>query len=189
MFGDKFGHFLDRPLENFAKKIPCHPNTLTVIGFLITVFASLVLLRNLALGGILVIAGALFDLLDGVVARTNGKGTKFGAFLDSVLDRFSDAFILLAIGWNLYNHGNSAGLILAVFTLVGSFMISYVRARAEGLGEKCTNGILERPERIVLLSLGCLSGYIVPVLWIMLVLTHLTVLQRINHTWKMMRRD
>ncbi|HSB31482.1 MAG TPA: CDP-alcohol phosphatidyltransferase family protein [Candidatus Sulfobium mesophilum] len=186
MFGDKFGHFLDRPLENVAKKISFHPNTLTVIGFLITVIASLVLLRSLALGGILVIAGALFDVLDGVVARTNGKKTKFGAFLDSVLDRFSDALILLAIGWNLNDHGNFSGLILAVLTLVGSFMISYVRARAEGLGEKCTKGILERPERIVLLSIGAVSGYMVPVLWIMFVLTQLTVLQRIYHTWKMM---
>ena len=188
MFGDKFGHFLDKPLENVAKKISVHPNTLTVIGFLITVIASLVLLRNLALGGILVIVGGFFDVLDGVVARANEKGTKFGAFLDSVLDRYSDAFILLAIGWNLQSQGNTSGLILAVLTLVGSFMISYVRARAEGLGEKCTKGIMERPERVVLLSLGAVSGYMLQVLWIMFVLTQLTILQRFYYTWKIMRQ-
>lgn len=187
MLSDKFGHFLDGPLENIAKKISFHPNTLTIAGFLITVVASLVLLRNLALGGILVIIGGLFDVLDGVVARANGKGTKFGAFLDSVLDRFSDAFILLAVGCNLYNQGSISGLILAVLTLVGSFMISYVRARAEGLGENCTKGIMERPERLVLLSLGAVSGYMLPVLWIMFALTQVTVLQRFYYTWKIMR--
>ncbi len=175
------------PLGNVARRIPLHPNTLTIIGFLMTIAASLVLLGNLALGGLLVIAGGFFDVLDGVVARVNGKGTKFGAFLDSVLDRFSDAFVLLAMGWNLYNHDNISGALVSVLTLVSSFMISYVRARAEGLGEKCTKGILERPERIVLLSLGAISGYLVPILWIMFVLTQITVLQRIYHTWKMMQ--
>lgn len=188
MLGDKFGHFLDGPLENVAKKISFHPNTLTIAGFLTTVAASLVLLRNLALGGIFIIIGGLFDVLDGVVARANGKGTKFGAFLDSVLDRFSDAFILIAVGWNLYNHGSIWGLMLAVLTLVGSFMISYIRAKAEGLGEKCTKGIMERPERVVLLSLGAVSGYMLQVLWIMFVLTQLTILQRFYYTWKIMRQ-
>ena len=188
MFGEKLGHFFDRPLENLAKKIPFHPNTLTIAGFLITVAASLALASNLVLGGILVIIGGLFDVLDGVVARVNGKNSKFGAFLDSVLDRYSDAFILLAIGWNLFNHGNLSGLALSLFSLVGAFLISYTRARAEGLGENCTQGLMERPERIILLSLGAVTGMIIPVLWAMVLLTQLTVFQRIYHVWKITER-
>jgi phosphatidylglycerophosphate synthase len=188
LFSEKLGHLFDRPLENLAKKIPFHPNTITIAGFLVTVVASLALASNLVLGGILVIIGGLFDVLDGVVARVNGKDSKFGAFLDSVLDRFSDAFIMLAVGWNLFNRGNLSGLALSLFTLVGAFLISYTRARAEGLGEHCTHGLMERPERILLLSLGAVTGMIIPVLWAMVILTQFTVIQRIYHVWKITER-
>jgi phosphatidylglycerophosphate synthase len=184
LLGEKLGHVFDRPLENLAKNIPFHPNTLSIAGFLITVVASVALISNLVLGGILVIAGGLFDVLDGVVARVNGKKTRFGAFLDSVLDRFSDALILLAVGWNLFNHGNLTGAVLCLITLVGAFLISYTRARAEGLGEDCKQGLMERPERIILISLGAVTGFIIPILWAMLILTQLTVFQRIYHVWK-----
>lgn len=189
MLGEKLGHFFDRPLENLARKIPFHPNVLTIGGFLVTVVASLALVSNLVLGGILVIIGGLFDVLDGVVARVNGKDSKFGAFLDSVLDRFSDAFILLAVGWNLFNLGNLSGMALSLFTLVGAFLISYTRARAEGLGENCSQGLMERPERILLLSLGAITGMIIPVLWVMVLLTQVTVFQRIYHVWKVTGRQ
>jgi phosphatidylglycerophosphate synthase len=189
LLGNKLGHFFDRPLENLARAIPFHPNTLTVAGFLVTVVASLVLVSSLALGGVLVIAGGLFDVLDGVVARVNGKQTRFGAFLDSVLDRFSDACILLAIGLNLFRHDNLPGMALCVLTLVSSFLVSYVRARAEGLGKNCREGLMERPERILLLSLGAMTGFIVPILWILLILTQFTVFQRMYHVWKIMGRE
>ncbi len=184
MFGAKLGHFLDGPLENLAKKIPFHPNTLTITGFFVTVVASLALVSNLLVGGILVLVGGLFDMLDGIVARVNGKRSKFGAFLDSVLDRVSDALILLAVGWNLFNRGNLPGFALTIFTLVGAFLISYTRARAEGLGENCAQGLMERPERIILLSVGAVTGMIIPVLWVMAFLTQFTVFQRIYHVWK-----
>ncbi len=189
MLGEKLGHFLDAPLESLAKKIPFHPNTLTITGFLITLVASLALVSNLVLGGILILIGGLFDVLDGVVARVNGKGSKFGAFLDSVLDRLADAIILLAIGWNLFNLGNLPGLVLSLITLVGAFLISYARARAEGLGKECSQGLMERPERILLLSFGAVTGMIIPVLWVMALLTQFTVLQRIYHVWKVTDRD
>jgi phosphatidylglycerophosphate synthase len=183
------GHFLDRPLGNLARAIPFHPNTLTVAGFVLTAAASLVLVSNLALGGLLVIIGGLFDVFDGVVARVNAKQTRFGAFLDSVLDRFSDAFILLAVGLNLFRHGNITGLALCVLTLISSFLVSYVRARAEGLGKNCREGLMERPERILLLSLGAITGFMVPILWILLILTQFTVFQRMYHVWKIMGRE
>jgi phosphatidylglycerophosphate synthase len=187
MLSARLGHFLDVPLSFIAKRIPFSPNTLTVTGFVITVIAAFVIPYNIRLGGIFIMIGGIFDMLDGMVARTSGKTTKFGAFLDSVLDRYSDAFLFLSIAWYLAAHGDHAGSFLSLGTLVGAFIISYARARSEGLGESCHTGILERPERIILLIFATLTGWLVPVLWVMLVLTHITVLQRVYHVWRMMR--
>ncbi len=184
MIVDKFGHLFDKPLEKIARTIPLEPNTLTVTGFIVTVVACYVLASNLYLGGILVLAGGMFDVLDGVVARVNEKSSRFGAFLDSVLDRYSDALILLAVAWNLAGSHNYPGVALCLITMVGAFLISYSRARAEGLGERCTHGLMERPERLVLICLGAVTGYIIPVLWMLVVLTHFTVIQRIYFVWR-----
>ena len=92
MICSRFGHFLDRPLTPLIKKIQLNPNTLTITGFVITAIAAFVIPHNLKLGGLLILAGGLFDALDGIVARVQNKTTRFGAFLDSVLDRYSDAF-------------------------------------------------------------------------------------------------
>lgn len=187
MLSARLGHFLDAPLGFIAKHIPFSPNTLTVTGFVITAIAALVIPYNIRLGGIFIMIGGIFDMLDGMVARTSGKTTKFGAFLDSVLDRYSDAFLFLSIAWYLAAHGDHTGSFLSIGTLVGAFIISYARARSEGLGESCHTGILERPERIILLIFATLTGWLVPVLWIMLVLTHITVIQRVYYVWRMMR--
>ncbi|MEW6586043.1 MAG: CDP-alcohol phosphatidyltransferase family protein [Nitrospirota bacterium] len=188
MLSAKLGHFLDAPLSPLIRHIRLTPNTLTIIGFLVTALAALVIPQNIRLGGILIAAGGLFDMLDGMVARAGGKTTKFGAFLDSVLDRYSDAFLFLSISYYLAANGNHTGSFLSLGTLVGAFLISYARARAEGLGEDCHTGLMERPERIILLIFATLTGWIVPVLWIMLVLTHLTVIQRVYHVWKTMNK-
>jgi phosphatidylglycerophosphate synthase len=189
MLSAKFGHFLDVPLGPVVKRIPLSPNTLTLIGFLITVSAAFVIPHNIKQGGILILIGGGFDMLDGIMARTSGRVSRFGAFLDSVLDRYSDAFLFLALAWYLAEHGNHTGAFLSLGTLVGAFVISYARARAEGLGESCHTGIMERPERIILLVFATLTGWIVPVLWSMLVLTHITVIQRIFHVWRLMKRN
>lgn len=188
MLSAKLGHFLDTPLRSVAERIPFSPNSLTIIGFLITVLAAFIIPYNIRLGGIVILIGGLFDMFDGIVARTRGKTTRFGAFLDSVLDRYSDAFLFLAIAWYLAEKGNHTGAFLSLGTLIGAFLISYTRARAEGLGESCHTGIMERPERIILLIFATLTGWIMPVLWIMLVLTHITVIQRIYHVWRLMNR-
>lgn len=186
MLSAKLGHFLDTPLSHIAKRIPFSPNILTIIGFLITVIAALMIPQNIILGGILILIGGIFDVLDGIVARSRGKTTKFGAFLDSVLDRYSDAFLFLAIAWYFLDKDKLIGVYLSLGTLLGAFLISYTRARAEGLGKSCHTGIMERPERIILLAFAAITGWLLPVLWIMLVLTHFTVLQRIHHVWKQM---
>ena len=183
MLSDKYGHSLDKIFVKIIKVIPFSPNVLSIIGFLITLFACYRLSFDLLTGGVLILVGALFDMLDGAVARTKNKITRFGSFLDSVLDRYSDAFIFLAIAYNLRCASNNTGVILCLGTILGSFMISYSRARAEGIGEECKHGIMERPERIILISLGAISGFIIPALWILVVLTNFTVMQRIYYVW------
>lgn len=183
MLSEKFGHALDKPLEKIAREIPFSPNSLSITGFIITLFACYMLSFDLLSGGLLILVGAMFDLLDGIVARTQNKTTRFGAFLDSVLDRYSDAFILLAIAYNQWKVFNMTGVILCMGTLLGSFLISYSRARAEGIGEECKYGVMERPERLILLSIGTISGFIIPTLWVLVVLTNFTVMQRIYYVW------
>ncbi len=188
MLSEKLGHALDKPLEAFARRIPLNPNTITIIGFALTLASSVLLAHNLVIGALCLLPSGLFDLLDGIVARSRGESSSFGGFLDSVLDRYSDAVILLAIAWNMGGTGQKTGVILAMITLVGSLLISYARARAEGLGVSCTHGLMERPERLILLFIGAVSGYMVAMLWLLAGLTHLTVLQRILYARKQFKR-
>jgi phosphatidylglycerophosphate synthase len=189
MISEKMGHFFDKPLGYLAKKISFQPNTVTITGFVVTLMASFVLISNFFFGGILILAGGFFDILDGVVARVNGKSSRFGAFLDSVLDRYSDASILLAIAWHFINTRNYVDLAPCLATLVGAFFISYSRARAEGLGTSCTYGLMERPERLLLISFGAISGFLREVLWLLAVLTHFTVVQRIYYVRRAMHGE
>ncbi len=184
MIGARFGHFLDKPLAPLAKRIPVGPNAITISGLLVTGLAAIEIPRHLLLGGLLILVGGAFDMLDGLVARTNGKSTIFGAFLDSTLDRYADSMLFMGTAWYFHNEGNSAGILLSLGGLVGSLLISYARARAEGLGIDCKVGLLERPERVVLLAAGCITGLLLPAVIIIFLLSHFTVLQRIMHVRK-----
>lgn len=184
MLSEKLGHALDKPLETFARKIPFSPNSITIAGFVLTLMASPVIAYNLAWGAFCMLPVSLLDMLDGLVARVQGRGTSYGAFLDSVLDRYSDAAILLAIAYNLWHVGELLGVVLSAITLVGSLIISYARARAEGLGISCKHGLMERPDRLIALFIGGISGHMVAALWILAILTHVTVVQRIVYTKK-----
>ncbi len=187
MLSARLGHFLDKPLSPLARKVSFNPNVLTVMGFVVTVVAAFVIPSSLRLGGVLILIGGVCDMCDGVLARVNGKTTSFGAFLDSLLDRYSDAFIFFSLAWYLAAKGDRVGAFLAVGTMVGALLVSYARARGEGLGINSQAGIMERPERIMLLIFATLTGWIVPVLWILLVLTHATVLQRAFVVWRARR--
>jgi phosphatidylglycerophosphate synthase len=189
MFGSYFGHFLDKPLSSLAGKIQMSPNTITITGLVVTIMAAIILANNLFWGGILILLAGLFDMLDGIVARTHDKATKFGAFFDSVLDRYSDSFLFLGLAWYFMQGDAVAGAVLSLGTMVGALLVSYTRARAEGLGTDCKVGVMERPERVVLMAFGALTGWIVPVIWIMFILTHITVVQRIHHVWKVMEEE
>jgi len=164
------------------------PNLLTVIGFLLNVGVALVIASGqTAWGGILLLAASGFDMFDGAVARLTNRVTPFGAFLDSTLDRFSEAVVLGSLLW-LYA-GSSDRVMLAVTfaATIGSLMVSYARARAEGLGLKNEVGFLARPERIVMLSLGLIIGWQHLALWIMAILTNVTVVQRVMNVWRQTR--
>jgi CDP-diacylglycerol--glycerol-3-phosphate 3-phosphatidyltransferase len=164
------------------------PNGLTIIGLVLNVVVATVLAAGyLAVGGALLLAAGAFDMLDGALARTTGQTTKFGAFLDSTLDRYSE---LIVFG-GLLLHFQASGLMvesaLIFAAAAGSVMVSYVRARAEALGFDCEVGWLPRPERILLLAAGLLLGYPAVALWVLAVLTNVTVVQRIVHVWRLER--
>jgi phosphatidylglycerophosphate synthase len=184
LLGARFGHFLDRPLTPIARKVPIHPNSLTVAGFVITTAAALVIPFHLRIGGVLILLGGFCDMCDGIIARVNGKSTSFGAFLDSLLDRYSDAFLFLSVAWHLADRGDHAGAFLSIGTMVGALLVSYARARGEGLGINSHAGIMERPERIALLIIAALTGWVTPILYAMFILTHFTVIQRAYAVWR-----
>ncbi|MEN2994281.1 MAG: CDP-alcohol phosphatidyltransferase family protein [Thermodesulfovibrio sp.] len=184
MLSEKFSHFLDKPLAPLAKAFPLNPNIITFIGMVITSSSGFVIPFNLFLGGILIVVGGVFDLIDGIFARVNGRTTKFGALLDSTLDRVADGFIFLGIAWYFFNLSDNLALVLTILCMIASFLISYVRARAEGLGVSCNIGIIERPERIIFLAFGCLTDLLFTILLILTTLSWITVFQRILHTKK-----
>ena len=191
MIGNKIGHRLDPFLYKVLSKLfgeRGNPNSFTLMGFLATLIASIFILKEFwVAAGLMIILSGLFDLFDGVVARKSGKVTAFGGFLDSVLDRYSDLLVLLALLIYYLNKGNSALVILTFFVAIGTVLIPYVRAKAESIQIPCSVGLMERAERIILLSVGTLFQWMEPILWILAILTHFTVLHRIYYVWKKLR--
>lgn len=187
-----------RPLARHIAEYPARvlagmgvtPNAITVIGLLLNLLVALVIASgSLVAGGVLVLFANLFDMLDGAVARVSGKGSKFGAFFDSTLDRYAEAVVYLGVGAWLYSQGDGTTLLAAYLGIIGSLMVSYTRARAEGLGVIGEVGLLPRPERILLLSIGLLfhGQLLTPVLWLLALLANLTALQRMLHVQRVLR--
>jgi len=183
----RFGHILDKPLAPLAKYIPLSPNAISIAGLIITAAAAFVIPYDLLTGGVLVAIGGLFDILDGFVARATGKRSSFGAFLDSTLDRYSDSLLIIGVSWYFYAANDITGVVISACALVGALVTSYARARAEGLGIECNVGILERPERVVIIAAGCVTGFLFAAIAIICVLGHITVIQRITHVYKRLR--
>jgi CDP-diacylglycerol--glycerol-3-phosphate 3-phosphatidyltransferase len=191
MIGNKIGHQLDPFLYKVLSKVfgeRGNPNAFTLMGFLSTLIASALILKALwVAAGLMIILSGVFDLFDGVVARKLGKVTAFGGFLDSVLDRYSDLFLLLAFIIHYLRKGTPGLVILTFFVSIGTVLIPYIRARAEAIQIPCNIGLMERAERIILLSVGTLFQWMEPILWILAILTHFTVLHRIYYVWKKLR--
>ena len=167
------------------------PNAISMTGLVLNLAAAvLVLERHFVLGALAFIIGSIMDTLDGRYSRMSGKGTQFGAFLDSTLDRIEEGVVLAAVCWHFADQGDAVPAACSLLVVLGSLMVSYTRARAEALGVECKVGIATRPVRVVILSAGLLfaSGELISdfdllpaSIYAMLVLTTVTVFQRVWH--------
>src|ERR687891_2286920 len=161
-----------------------HPNTLTLIGVLINVGAAWALGRDhFILAGVVMIVANIFDFIDGKVAHLTNTVSRFGAFWDSTLDRFSDIALFLGLIYLYADLRRTDYVMVTALAMMFSIMTSYARARAESLIEKCKVGFMERPERIVLFMIGAFSDRMAAVLWVILVLAIITVANRIHYTY------
>ena len=164
------------------------PNHLTLIGLGVSLLAATAFCTGrIRTAGVLLILAGLCDFFDGSLARASGQVSAFGAFLDSVIDRYSDLVVLLAIVVLYAQVSHTRGAIVAMAGLIGSMMVSYTKARAESIGVRCTVGMMERPERMICLIAGALLDLLEPALWVLAVLSNLTALQRIAFTWRATR--
>jgi len=179
------GRFVLRLIVNPLSGLHVNPNILTFAGVIISFCAAWNFgYGEMRRGALIVILAGLFDMLDGEVARVSRSVTRFGAFYDSVIDRYSDIILLQGLMvW--YARQQMLGYVVLVgVAFMGAIMTSYTRARAESLIPSCKVGFMERPERIVLIIIGGLTNRMEAVLWVLAVLGNWTVIDRIYYTWK-----
>jgi len=179
------------PIVRILSRSRITPNTLTFINLALNIIAAYVIATGyFLLGGVLVLVSGLFDLLDGALARFTKQTTKFGAILDSTVDRISEAAILCGLLiWYIPQEGTSLKIVLIFLVLIGSFLVSYIRARAEGLGWQCQVGLFTRAERIIVLAIGLLINQlfihsIFVALCVLAVFVFVTVFQRLVYLRK-----
>ncbi len=173
-----------RPLAHLFIRLGFGPDWLTLLGLVMNLGATVAFARGqLRWGAAVMLLAGLCDILDGQVAREGRKETKFGALLDSTTDRYSEIFLYFGIGAYLIAQNEWIASGILFFALAGSLMVSYVRARAEGLGEDCKVGFMQRPERIVALALGGLIGHngLILALALLAVTTNYTVVERLAY--------
>jgi len=178
MFGDRVDGWLHACFPFlFHRRV--NPNLLTVIGALVSVLAAAAFAGgHFRSAGLLILAGGGFDLIDGVVARHHGITTRFGGFLDSTLDRLVDMALLIGVAVHFAANGDAPHVLLAGAALIMSVLVSYAQARAELVVPEFRVGLFERAERIVVLALGALSGWLIQALWIVTLGSAITVAQR-----------
>jgi CDP-diacylglycerol--glycerol-3-phosphate 3-phosphatidyltransferase len=173
-----------RAIISASVALGIHPNTLTLIGVLINVVAAWALGNDrFLLAGVIMIVANIFDFIDGKVAHLTGKSSQFGAFWDSTLDRFSDIALFLGLIYLYSDVRRTDYVMVASLAMMFSIMTSYARARAESLIERCKVGFMERPERIVLFMIGAFTDRMGAVLWVILILSIVTVANRIHYTY------
>jgi CDP-diacylglycerol--glycerol-3-phosphate 3-phosphatidyltransferase len=166
-----------------------HPNVLTFIGLLINIWAAFLFASGKFLfAGIVVIGAGLFDMVDGRVARETNRVTRFGGFFDSVLDRYSDLGVLVGLLVYYASINRFFYVVLTAIVMTGTVMVSYTRARAENTIPRCKVGFLERPERVVLIIVGALFNRMAQVLWVIAILSNITVIHRMIYTWQETKR-
>ena len=188
MFDGKFRKGVDKvldPIWVFLSRIGVTANALTASGIVIAGIGSIFIGQGrLFLGFIFLILTGLPDALDGAVAKASGTSSVRGAFLDSVSDRVTDILLFCGIAWYLASNESGRIMMLPVAVMGAAMLISYQRAKAESLGFDAKGGIMERAERFIVLALGLLiSNILIPVLWVMLILTLITAIQRFIKVW------
>ena len=190
-FGRACGVLLDAIVRLLALA-RINPNVLTVMGLVVNTYAAFLFgyangenqRRMFFYAGLVIIGSGFFDLVDGRVARLSNRVTRFGAFFDSVVDRYSDASLFFGL-LVFYSRGNRFFyVVLTALVMISAIMVSYARARAESLIGACRVGFMERPERLVLLIIGALFNVMAPALWVIAVLSTITVVHRIIYTWQ-----
>jgi len=183
------GYYFAEPVVRLLARTPITPNALTWSGFLVSVGAAvLIATGHLLAAGFVVLVAGLFDILDGALARRTNRTTRFGAVLDSTLDRAAEAALLIGILVMYAGEQSTSGVLVAGVAWLGSLLVSYIRARAEALGLECQVGVFTRPERVVVLALGLLLSYFDSALLIALiviaVLSLVTAGQRVLYVWR-----
>src|SRR5579885_815498 len=178
------GYLLDRIVRALALS-RINPNFLTFLGLVTNIAAAWQFARGRFMAaGLVVIGAGFFDLVDGPVARESNRVTRFGGFFDSVLDRYSDLALFMGLLVYYASIDRFFYIVLTAIVMTGSVMVSYTRARAENTIPRCKVGFLERPERIVLIILGALFDRMAPVLWVIAILSNITVIARMVYTWQ-----
>src|SRR5579885_307272 len=181
------GAIIDRIVRALALS-RIHPNVLTFLGLVINIVAAFLFAAgSFRAAGLVFIGAGLLDMVDGRVARETTRVTRFGGFFDSVLDRYSDLALFRGLLVYYASIDRFFYIVLTAIVMTGSVMVSYTRARAENTIPRCKVGFLERPERIVLIILGALFDRMAPVLWVIAVLSNLTVIYRMVYTWEQSR--
>ncbi|MFC1968554.1 CDP-alcohol phosphatidyltransferase family protein [Chloroflexota bacterium] len=181
---------LTKPVAQLLAKTGLTPNSLTIAGFVVNLGAAgIIALGHLPLGGFLVLLSGAFDLLDGALARIKKQQTRFGALLDSTSDRLSEAALLFGLLLLYTSNYLTLEVILIYVTFVGSVMVSYIRARAEGLGIECQVGLFTRVERVIVLALGLLLNQVLITLCLLAAVTYITAGQRLLYAWKHTRTE
>lgn len=188
VIGDRLDPFLEGT-SNFIQRMGLKPNTLTFIGVGLNGLAAWALgLGQWLQGSSLIILAGLFDILDGAVARNCRQASSFGSFLDSVLDRYSDLSLLVGLLIFYTRQGSALYPVLLGLSIMGTALVPYARARAETLIPRCNVGVMERPERILLIFFGAAISSIMPiVIWILAIFTNLTVIQRVLYARRQMK--
>jgi CDP-diacylglycerol---glycerol-3-phosphate 3-phosphatidyltransferase len=177
--------YFSGPIARVLIALRISPNAITTAGFFVSVGAAYLLSEGeIVIGGIVMLAGAIMDMFDGAVARLTNKASTFGAFLDSVLDRLGEAAVLFGLLVFYVRDGNEVGAYLAFGTVVLSIMVSYSRARAEGLNVQGDVGFMGRPERIVVMGIGLLTQYPQYAMGAIIAVSAVTIAQRTAHVWR-----
>jgi phosphatidylinositol phosphate synthase len=181
---NSFRHVTE-PAGHALAKAGFTANSLTAIGLAGSVSAGVLIASGHArVGGLLSLLSGLPDMLDGALAKATGRNSRRGAFLDSVVDRLSDAAVLAGIVWLGIASNEPRVAVLAAMVMALSLIVSYVKARAESLGYECNVGIAERPERVVVLGIALLVGHVLAGLWVLVVAAAITVVQRVMRVWQ-----